>query len=42
MDALKTKNGSFTPALLLAFVLMIISSIFILFLKDTDNLKKQN
>jgi cyanate permease len=41
MDALKTKNGSFTPAILLAIFLMLISLIFIMFLKDPDKMIKQ-
>jgi len=41
MDALKTKNGSFTPAILLALFLMLISLIFIMFLKDPDKMIKQ-
>jgi hypothetical protein len=41
MDALKTKNGSFTPAILLALFLMLISLLFIMFLKDPDKMIKQ-
>jgi len=41
MEALKTKNGSFTPAILLALLLMFLSLIFIIFLKDPDKIMKQ-
>ena len=40
MEALKTKNGSFTPALLLAVGLLLISALLITQLKDPEYLKK--
>ena len=41
MDQLKTKDGSFTPSLLLMVGLLVISSIMILFMKDPKNQNTQ-
>jgi len=41
MEALKTSDGSFTPGLLLATGLLIVSSVLILRMKDPVQLSTQ-
>jgi hypothetical protein len=40
MEAIKTPDGSFTPSLLLAIGLLLVSALLITQLKDPEYLKK--
>ena len=41
MEAMKTSNGSFTPSLLLALGLLVVSAVLVLGMKDPQSLKAE-